>query len=304
MLNFLPPPFLGILTFLLLTVHTLVFFIIMLPFILLKVIIPHAEIRHYMTRVVMFLGTAWIDGNTFIIGVTRKINWDVQGLKGLKIDTSYLVVCNHRSWADILVLQRLFNHNIPFLKFFLKKELIWVPVMGVAWWALDYPFMKRYSKTFVEKHPELRGKDMETTRKYCQKFKRSHVTVLNFLEGTRFTDQKHENQNSPYQHLLLPKAGGIAIVLSSMGEMLAKIIDVTIVYPNNEPPLTFWDFLCGRIRTVVVRVNPLPVPRDFIGKDYEQDEAFRAKFQQWINRLWEKKDRQIGNIMKQYQSKR
>ncbi|MDA8405059.1 MAG: acyltransferase [Desulfobacteraceae bacterium] len=304
MLNFFPGPLLGTVTFLLLTVHTIVFFTMMLPFILLKVFIPHAEIRYYMTRVVMFLGTVWIDGNSFIIGITRKIRWDVQGLKGLKIDTSYLVVCNHRSWADILVLQRLFNHNIPFLKFFLKKELMWVPVMGVAWWALDYPFMKRYSKAFVEKHPELRGKDMETTRKYCQKFKRSHVTVLNFLEGTRFNYQKHENQKSPYQHLLLPKAGGIAIVLSSMGEMLSSIIDVTIIYPDNEPHLSFWDFLCGKIHTIVVRVNALPVPKEFIGKDYEQDEMFRENFQQWINRLWEKKDRQIDKTMKQYKSKR
>jgi len=304
MLKFLPAPFLGAITFFLVMVHTIVFFTSMLPFIILKVLIPHEDIRYYLTRVVMYLGTVWIDGNSFIISITQKIHWDVQGIKGLKTNASYLVVCNHRSWADIMVLQRLFNHKIPFLKFFLKKELMWVPVMGVAWWALDYPFMKRYSKAFVAKHPELRGKDMETTRKYCQKFKRSHVTVLNFLEGTRFNDQKHDNQKSPYQHLLLPKAGGIAIVLSSMGDILSNIVDVTIAYPENGAPLPFWDFLCGRIPTIVVRVKTLPVPKAFIGMDYEQDETSREKFQQYINGLWENKDRQIGKIMKQYKARK
>ncbi|MDO9264845.1 MAG: acyltransferase [Desulfosalsimonadaceae bacterium] len=302
MMNFLPAPLLGTVSFLLFTVHTIVFFSFMVPFILLKVCIPNAEIRHHLTRVIMFLGTVWIDGNSLIMRITQKIKWDVQGIKGLKINTSYLVVCNHRSWTDIFVLQHIFNHKIPFLKFFLKKELMWVPIMGVAWWGLDYPFMKRYSRAFVEKHPELRGKDMETTRKYCRKFKRSHVTVLNFLEGTRFNHQKHDGQKSPYRHLLLPKAGGIAIVLSSMGEMLSNIVDVTIIYPDNEPPMPFWDFLCGRIPTIVVRVNALPVPKDFTGKDYEQDEGFREKFQKWINGLWENKDRQIEKIMKQHEA--
>lgn len=304
MLNFLPAPLLGVVTLLLFIVHTIVFFSGMVPFILLKVLIPNAEIRHHLTRAVMFLGTAWIDGNSLIMRLTQKIKWDVRGIKGLKINTSYLVVCNHRSWTDIFVLQHLFNHKIPFLKFFLKKELMWVPIMGVAWWGLDYPFMKRYSRTFLEKHPELRGKDMETTRKYCQKFKRSHVTVLNFLEGTRFNYQKQENQKSPYQHLLLPKAGGIAIVMSSMGELLSNIVDVTIAYPDNEPPMPFWDFLSGRIPTVVVRVNALPVPTEFVGKDYEQDEAFRENFKQWINRLWQEKARQIEKILKQYKTRR
>ena len=272
----------------------------MLPFILLKVVIPNSWIRHYLTRAVMFLGTVWIDGNTLIQKMICRIHWDVQGVEGFDLKSSYLVVSNHRSWADIFVLQHIFNHRIPFLKFFLKKELMWVPILGVAWWALDYPFMKCYSRQFLEKHPELRGKDMETTRKYCQKFKRSHVTVLNFLEGTRFNYQKQENQKSPYRHLLLPKAGGIAIVLSSMGEILSNIIDVTISYPDNEPPMPFWDFLCGRIPTIAVRIRTLDIPEEFIGKNYEADAGFKDRFQKWINQLWTEKDQMIEGVFEAY----
>ncbi len=300
MLNFLPAPLLGLVTALLFVTNTIILFSAMFPFILLKVFIPNAWIRHHLTRVVMFFGTAWIDVNSFIQKFTKGVKWDVQGLDGFSLDSSYLVVSNHRSWTDIFVLQHIFNRRIPFLKFFLKKELMWVPVLGVAWWGLDYPFMKRYTRQFLKKHPELKGKDMETTRKYCVKFKKSPVTVLNFLEGTRFNYQKHEKQNPPFQNLLMPKAGGIAIVLSSMGEYLSKIVDVTIVYPENEPPMPFWDFLKGAIPTVAVRIRTLNIPEGFLGKNYEDDEAFREEFQNWINQLWKDKDQAIKAVFDEY----
>lgn len=300
MLNFLPAPVLGVVSGLMLVIHTVLFFILMLPFILSKAIIPVPIIRYYLTRIIMFLGTAWIDGNSFIQRMTVHVDWDIQGLEGFSLDSSYLVISNHRSWTDIFVLQHIFNHRIPFLKFFLKKELMWVPIMGIAWWALDYPFMKRYSRQFLEKHPELKGKDMETTRKFCAKFKNSPVTVLNFLEGTRFNYTKQEKQKSPFRHLLLPKAGGIAIVLASMGEYLTHIVDVTIVYPDNRPPMPFSDFLQGKIPTIAVRIKKIDIPEEFLGQNYEEDNTFRKNFQQWINDLWVEKDRIVENVLKEY----
>ena len=300
MLGFLPAPVLGVVSGLMFIINTLIFFMLMLPFILLKVIIFNETIRFHLTRAIMFLGTAWIDSNSVIQRLAVNIRWDVQGLEGFSTDDSYLVISNHRSWTDIFVLQHIFNHRIPFLKFFLKKELMWVPVLGIAWWALDYPFMKRYSRQFVEKHPELKGKDMETTRKFCAKFKNSPVTVLNFLEGTRFNNEKHAKQNSPFAHLLLPKAGGIAVVLGSMGEYLTHIVDVTIVYPENKPPMPFWDFLQGKIPTVAVRIRKIDIPKEFLGKNYETDEVFRKRFQEWINQLWVEKDETIASVFRAY----
>lgn len=300
MLKFLPPPLRGIVSLLLFSTNTAIFFTGMLPFILLKALIPIDVVRHDLTRIIMLLGTTWIDINSLIQAFVCHINWDVQGLTGFDLKSSYLVVSNHRSWADIFVLQHVFNHRIPFLKFFLKKELIWVPLLGLAWWALDFPFMKRYSRQFLEKRPELRGKDMETTRKYCAKFKKSPVTVLNFLEGTRFNFQKHAAQNSPFTHLLLPRAGGVAVVLGSMGQCLSEIVDVTIIYPENTPPMPFWDFLKGAIPAVIVRIRRMPVPVEFIGKNYETDAEFKENFQKWTNQRWAEKDKLIDSVLKTY----
>jgi 1-acyl-sn-glycerol-3-phosphate acyltransferase len=287
----------GGITLLLFGLNTLWWGSILLLFAFIKLIIPHAGIKHDISRLLISIGNIWIEDNSLIIGTTRRIQWDVQGLEHLSATSSYLVVSNHRSWADIFVLQHIFKRRIPFLKFFLKQELIWVPILGMAWWALDFPFLKRYSRSFLEKHPELRGKDMETTRKQCEKFKNQPVSVMNFLEGTRFNYQKHKKQNSAYRHLLMPKAGGVALVLSSMGDYLSNVVDVTIVYPQNEPPVNFWDLLAGKVACIIVRVQVLPIPENVAGADYEEDPAFRVRMQLWVNQLWQAKDRQIEALL-------
>jgi len=299
MLNLLPSSVLGGLTLLFFSLNTIWWCSILFLFVFIKLIIPHRGIRHQISRLLVLIAVSWIEGNSFILRITHKVKWDVQGLEHLTSKKSYLVVSNHRSWADIFVLQHIFKRRIPFLKFFLKKELIWVPLLGIAWWALDFPFLKRYSRHFLKKHPELRGKDMEATRKYCEKFKSSPVCVMNFLEGTRFNFQKHKMQNSPYRHLLVPKAGGVALVFSSMGDYLSNVLDVTIVYPENEPPVHFWDLLTGNIPGITVRVNILPLPENVAGVNYGEDKAYREQIQQWVNQLWQEKDHQIEAIMKE-----
>ena len=211
---------------------------------------------------------------------------------------SYLVTSNHQSWVDILILQYQLNRKAPFLKFFLKQELIWVPVIGLCWWALEFPFMKRFSKEYLAKHPEKRGQDMITTRKACERYKINPVSVFNFLEGTRLTPAKQAQQNSPFKYLLKPKAGGIAFVLDAMGEQLASLLNVTIHYPNGTP--TFVDLLCGRLQRVVVRFEQVEIPAQFIGKNYDGDDAYRLAFQQWVNQLWEDKDAELERLHQQF----
>ena len=289
---------LGGVLLLLLSLNTIWWCTILFIFTLIKLIAPGGRFRRRISRLLVLIAEVWVEGNSYFFEKIHKVHWDVQGIENLAPKKSYLVVSNHRSWADIFVLQHIFKRHIPFLKFFLKKELIWVPFLGIAWWALDFPFLKRYSREFLEKHPELRGKDLEATRKSCEKFKSFPISVMNFLEGTRFTMQKHERQNSPYRHLLIPKAGGISLVLSSMGDYLSNVLDVTIVYPKNDPPVNFWDLLTGNIPTIVVRVKTLPVPDDVVGRNYEEDKAFRETMKQWVNQMWEEKDREIEDIMK------
>jgi 1-acyl-sn-glycerol-3-phosphate acyltransferase len=176
--------------------------------------------------------------------------------------------------------------------------LIWVPVIGIAWWALDFPFMKRYSAAEIAKNPSLKGKDLETTRKACEKFKYTPVTVFNFLEGTRFTPAKHQLQQSPYQHLLKPKAGGAAFVLGAMGEQLHTMLNLTIYYPCDDR--SFWHFLSGRVKKVVVRIEKQTIAPRFLSRDYLSDEQFRGEFQQWVSELWADKDRLLKGLHKDF----
>ncbi|MEO6171853.1 MAG: acetyltransferase, partial [Arenimonas sp.] len=198
-----------------------------------------------------------------------------------------------QSWVDIPVLQKIFNHRIPFLKFFLKDQLIWVPFLGLAWWALDFPFMKRYSKAFLEKNPQLKGKDIEATRKACERFKHEPVSVMNFVEGTRFTSAKHQQQASPFKDLLKVKAGGIAFVLDTMGENIKSILDVTIVYSDALPGL--FDLFAGRIRHVQIDIVEREIKPEMIG-DYENDADFRTSFQAWLNSVWQEKQKTIERL--------
>jgi 1-acyl-sn-glycerol-3-phosphate acyltransferase len=295
MLNFLPSILVRLIATLLMVVNALFWVPILLIFASLKLLLPFKSVRLRIDPVLLFIAESWIACNSGWMALTQRTQWDVQGIDGLNPRSWYLVNSNHQSWVDILVLQHLFNRRIPLLKFFIKQELIWVPVMGLAWWALDFPFMRRHSEEFLKKHPEMRGKDQETTRKACEKFALIPTSVMNFLEGTRFTPAKQARQQSPFRHLLKPKAGGMALALNAMGDKFQAILDVTIVYPDGAP--TFADFLSGKMRRVVVRVRSLPVPQHLLQGDYGQDAAFREAFAQWVQQLWRDKDDLITKLL-------
>ena len=292
MLGFLPAPMRGFISLLLYALNTIFWFMPVMALAIFKVL-PIQSWQTVMSYLLDACAKAWITMNGVTTWLTSKIHWDITGLEKLSPKEWYLVIANHQSWVDILVLQKVLNNRVPFLKFFLKKELIFVPLMGLAWWALDFPFMKRYSRQQIEKKPELKGKDIETTRRACEKYKHKPVSVMNFLEGTRFTLAKHEQQKSEFKYLLKPRAGGIAFVLSAMGEHLNKILDVTIYYPKGIP--SFWDYLCGKVQEVKIRVSVMPVEQKLIG-DYMEDEAYQQEFQDWVNELWTRKDQQLAEL--------
>ena len=291
MLHFLPHAVSGTLSLLLYVLNTLFWFT---PVILLAVLKlpPIARWQSWMTYLLDACAVGWISLNNLTTRIFTRIRWHVSGLEKLSRKDWYLVLANHQSWADILVLQNVFNRKIPFIKFFLKKELIYVPFLGICWWALDFPFMKRYSKQFLQRNPHLKGKDIETTRKACRKFRFKPAAIMNFVEGTRFTREKHQRQQSPFVHLLKPKAGGAAFVLGAMGDQLHKILDITIHYPKGIP--NFWDYISGKVRDITVQINVLPITPDLLG-DYN-DTQYRERFQLWINQLWQQKDQQLVKL--------
>ena len=299
MLDFLPGFLKGVLSFLLYLINSVVLCSVIFLVAFIKFLVRIPWFTRGCDRLLIAISRLWITINSLNSKLFTRIEWDVRGVSDLDPNGWYLVVSNHQSWVDILVLQTVFNRRIPFLKFFLKKELIWVPFLGLAWWALDFPFMQRYSRQFIEKYPHLKGNDLESTRRACEKFKTVPVSVMNFVEGTRFSKTKHRAQGSKFKKLLKPRAGGVAFVLGAMGECLHKVVNVTIVYPDGVE--TFWGFISGKVKRIVLDVEVLPVTEAITG-DYFNNAEFRKDFCAWINRLWEEKDRKIGAILDGYRS--
>ncbi len=298
MLRFLPAPILGAVMMLVLAINTVFWALPLYVFALLKLIAPTRGIRDWASRCAAALAQTWATCCVWFSDHFLTPHYELRGVAELDREGQYLVCCNHQSWNDILVLMKAFDRRAPFFKFFLKQQLIWVPVLGLAWWGLDYPFMKRYSPATLAKHPELRGRDLITTRKACERYRNVPVMILNFLEGTRFTQAKHDQQQSPYRFLLKPKSGGIALSLSALGEKINCLLDVTIVYPDGARG--FWDFMAGRVRRVVVEVRTLTIPHEFYSSNYEDDPVFRKQFQEWIGQLWADKDQRIAALMQDH----
>ena len=285
MLEFLPGRLQGFILFTALAANTIFCSLLIYVVALVKLLIPVRSWRIACGKIANAIAQGWVWFNKAGLKLTKRIRWDVQGTDKLHPDAWYLLVANHQSMVDIVVLQSTFLGKTPPLKFFLKKELIWVPFLGIVWWTLDFPFMARTSSV---------RKDMETARKACDKFTLLPVTIMNFVEGTRFTKSKHENENSPFTYLLKPKPGAMAVVLSTLGRRLYSILDVTIVYPKGTPGL--WTFLCSNSVEIKVRVKQIPVTPELLG-DYFTDRAYRRRFKDWLDKLWDEKDKLIGTLL-------
>jgi len=240
------------------------------------------------------IAESWIGVNNTILSRYRNLHWEIQLPADLNPNQNYFVNSNHQSWVDILVLQRVFNRRIPFMRFFLKQQLIWVPLLGAAWWALDFPFMRRYSKSQLAADPKLKEKDLETTQKMCDRLSGVPISIMNFLEGTRLSPDKQRQQDSPFTHLLKPKAGGLAFTLTTLRDQIQRMLDVSIVYPEGQPSL--WDLLSGKLQHIVIDVRTVTIPDWLTQGNYQEDSAYRERLQQWVNELWRSKDELICEL--------
>jgi len=257
--------------------------------------------RHRVRRLLARLPVLWIAINNRVLDLMRVTQWDIDIPAGLDSRGCYLVISNHLSWSDVLVLQRSLNRRLPLLRFFVKSSLIWMPFLGQAWWVLDMPFVKRYSKARLQRHPELRGRDLESAREACEKFRGMPVAMMNFPEGTRFSAAKRDAGPGPYRNLLQPRIGGIGQVLYALGGELNELVDVTILYRGGGDPVpqcpTLWQVLSGQVSRVTVRVLRVPIPPHLLGRDFRMDLAFRSELEDWIRGLWERKDEQITLLL-------
>ena len=260
-----------------------------------KLLVPVTAWRDRCTLAVLWIARHWLNGILAACEQAGNIRWEIRGVEGLKRDARYMVLSNHKSWVDIIAIEQVLHGRIPYIAFFLKRQLLWLPIVGQACWALDFPFMKRHSPEYLAKHPEARADDLETTRQSCRKMASKPLSILNFAEGTRFTSLKHEQQGSPYRHLLKPKTGGMAFALSAMGNIFDSLLDVTVAYPERIP--TMWDLLTGQIHDIVVDVRQRQIPAEFFEGDYLGDDDFRARFQAWVHELWLEKDELMEELL-------
>lgn len=245
---------------------------------------------------------SWLAVNNWLIDhVLPDTQWDITVDEALDLNLQgrYLMTCNHQSWVDTTVNQYFGLTRMPLTRFFTKWELIFIPFVGQAFKILGFPMMKRHSKADIAKNPALKHQDMDEARKACEQLLSQPFTLLNYLEGTRFTSQKHQQQQSPYQNLLNPKAGGLALALNILGDHIDALVDMTIVYPDGAPG--YGEFWVGDVPRIMVNMRKIDIPDWVIGGDYEEDAAYRQQFQQWVDQLWAEKDALISDMKQKYQ---
>jgi len=264
---------------------------------LVKLLMPTKPSRTRAVRALAWLAEHWVGGNDAIFDMLLPTKWEITGIEGTRYDGRYLIISNHISWVDIFAVQRAFHGHAAFIRFFLKHQLIWSPILGQACAALEFPFMHRYSPEYLEKHPEKRGKDLETARRLCRRYRFIPVAILNFVEGTRYSRDKHADQDSPYRHLLRPRVGGVAFALASLGENLDAMFDVTIAYPSHD--ITMWQFATGRVAKITIHARRLDVPAEFMTSAVTEPGDVRERFKVWIDQRWREKDAELDALLLQ-----
>ena len=291
MLQFLPKPILGVLALLLYVVNCLIvgsYILILAPF---KYLLPTKMLRATIRRWLRLAAPFWTKLSNGIVFLISRTHFDVDIKGKISKASSYILISNHVSWIDIIALQKALVKIAPPSVYFMKRELLWLPLFGICCWLIDFPFMRRHSKEYLAKHPGQKEKDMNATRNTCKRYRKFPVTLVSYVEGTRYTLEKWTRQKSPYKHLLRPRGGGIAFSIAAMGNQVHELIDTTIVYPENDA-YTFWDFLCGKVKRVSIYIRTIPITKDLIG-NYSDDKNYREHFQAWLNKLWTSKDQLI-----------
>lgn len=275
----------------------LVLSILLLMLALLRRMLRFKKTQYAIMKAVEQVAFWWSMFNHGVLRYLTPMKWHISGLEAIDPHKNYLLLANHQSWIDIPVIEEALYRRTGFSRYFVKKELLRVPIVGWICYALGFPAMHRFSKSQLAKNPHLRGKDTIITRQACERLRHWHFKLNNFAEGTRFTAEKQRRQQSPYRYLLKPKAGGVAFALHSLHDQLAGIINLTITYVGQ--PKSLWGVYFKGVSDIHVTIECLAISPDLVG-DYEQDRDFRIHFQNWLNELWQHKDQTMALIYEKY----
>ena len=281
----------GIMSITILVLNTFILSCLLIPLGIIKFFLPITALKVLFTKFIIKVGELWIFTNKIWVKALHNPKWQIIGKENIKSDGWTIATSNHQSFADIFLLQDITNRKMPMLKFFMKYVLIYVPVIGLSWWALDMPFLKRYTKKQLKNNPELHGKDVREMKRALKHYALYPVTVFSFAEGTRFTIKKNLHQKSPFKNLLKPKEGGLATALSLVNE-IDSLIDFTIKFDTKKR--SFWDYLCGRMNSVKVIIREIKIPAKFLNIDLLENKILRSEFKDWLHDIWNEKDTLIG----------
>ena len=283
----------GLVTFVLILVELIIGFgtlaIINIP----RGIIPLKSFKIFLAKISNIIGDITVYGLKLIMLLMHGKNITVINDQDFDENEWYMAMSNHQSWADIFILLTVANYKLPLLKFFMKKELWWIPFVFLANKTLNMPFVNRHTKKEIEKNPSLRTLDYENTLKSCKRFLRTPSTIFSYAEGTRFTNDKHIQQGSKYKNLLEPKIGGMATALSAMPN-INTLVDYTLVYKSKKRDA--WSFAKGDMKQAKVLVSKYKIPENLKNKNYLNDKSYRDEFKDWIEGIWAEKDKKIEEL--------
>ena len=283
----------GFFTFILIVIELIIGFgtltIVNIP----RAIFPLKSLKIKLSKISNTIGEYTVYGLKIIMKIMHRDSMQIFDDNEFNKNQWYMAVSNHQSWADIFILLVAAHNRIPLLKFFMKKELAWIPFIFLANKTLNMPFVNRHSKKQLEKNPNLRFKDYKNTLMACKRFQRSPSTIFSYAEGTRNNSKKHKAQNSPYKNLLIPRVGGIATALSAMPN-IDVLVDYSVVYKSDKRGA--WAFLKGDMRDVKISVKKYTIPENLKNKNYSTDEEYRKNFKIWIEAIWEEKDKEIERL--------
>ncbi len=240
------------------------------------------------------IGLWWARSCHYLLLFRNKSRWNIDTTDSLSQDEWYLLISNHQSWADILILNVAFGRSIPIFKYFLKKQLLWqLPVGGLSCWMLGFPLVSRYSKKKMRKDPKLAEKTVKSLSQACDKLSLCPTTTIIFPEGTRHSEEKSEKQRSPYKHLLKPKTQGIALVVNALPKTLKTMLNVSICHEPKK--MSMWDLMSGNYHCINVSLSSHPIT-DAQRGDFYKDRNYRKSLQEWLNKLWAEKDEHIATM--------
>lgn len=132
----------------------------------------------------------------------------VEGLENIDHNQTYVIVANHQSLADIILIYKIHMY----FKWVAKKDLLKVPFIGGLLWVNDHVLLSRGEFGSIK-----------VVYRQAAEWLRKGVSMLFFPEGTRSgTDEMNEFQNGAFKLAIREKKPVLPVFLGGAREAIPK----------------------------------------------------------------------------------